>query len=639
MKSRSFLVVAVLAIAVLGFSGFVGAQTADNSSLIAQLMAQIQALQAQLQALQGQQGATQALWCHNFNVNLGVGSGGMGGGARASNTADNDVVALKKVLAERGLYDLNIDEPGTAGSSIKATVFHEQLAAAIVEFQEEFADEILKPSNLKRGTGYFGPSTRAKLNKLYGCSKIQPLVCTADCPGVCGNDGKTYCNKCVATSAGITILYDGKCNCTPNWKIGEWQACQVNTGKQIRDVNDLNHCGVTTNIPTRWQTCSTTQPSITITSPNSGTETWQVGSMQNISWTTVGISASDVSTVRLRSESGQEYYIPGNYLATTSGAISHAGSYQFTVPSSVPAGKYKAEVKIEVNGQTYSDASNNFFTITAPTRTVNFLSPAGGTYGVGSVLTITLSEPDFSQSGQSLQLIRRESGKTDSFVMFIGGNHAWTSSYSWTIPSDFSAGTYLIYVSGGGIVNTPNTDVQAWSLPFTIVSSGPQTTCSSFTYSDWGACSGNTQSRNIQTSLPNGCIGGTPVLTQNCTTLATCSPITVNGVVYSLSPCTISMTMPHGQGNKNFSTTIVGNGQYSFSVYGYGDGFPTYGILGGLSGSATGNKTLNLYFNDSYLPLLNGNQIKTYSGYLPIIISQGGATGTLNLGVNLVVTP
>ena len=45
------------------------------------------------------------------------------------------------------------------------------------------------------------------------------------------------------------------------------------------------------------------------------------------------------------------------------------------------------------------------------------------------------------------------------------------------------------------------------------------TTCSSFTYSAWGACSNNTQTRTVSTSTPDGCTVGTPApeLTQSCT--------------------------------------------------------------------------------------------------------------------------
>ena len=50
-------------------------------------------------------------------------------------------------------------------------------------------------------------------------------------------------------------------------------------------------------------------------------------------------------------------------------------------------------------------------------------------------------------------------------------------------------------------------------------SSGSQVTCTSFTYSAWGACTSTgtqTQSRTVVTSLPSGCTGGNPILEQFC---------------------------------------------------------------------------------------------------------------------------
>jgi hypothetical protein len=44
------------------------------------------------------------------------------------------------------------------------------------------------------------------------------------------------------------------------------------------------------------------------------------------------------------------------------------------------------------------------------------------------------------------------------------------------------------------------------------------TTCSSFTYSAWGACQANgTQTRTVLSSSPSGCTGGSPITSQSCT--------------------------------------------------------------------------------------------------------------------------
>ncbi len=45
--------------------------------------------------------------------------------------------------------------------------------------------------------------------------------------------------------------------------------------------------------------------------------------------------------------------------------------------------------------------------------------------------------------------------------------------------------------------------------------------CTSFTYSEWGICLSDTQERTILTQTPDGCSGGSPELTQSCTTSST----------------------------------------------------------------------------------------------------------------------
>ncbi len=44
----------------------------------------------------------------------------------------------------------------------------------------------------------------------------------------------------------------------------------------------------------------------------------------------------------------------------------------------------------------------------------------------------------------------------------------------------------------------------------------PVSECASWTYSDWGSCSGGQQTRSILSSIPSGCSGGSPVLSQSC---------------------------------------------------------------------------------------------------------------------------
>jgi hypothetical protein len=103
--------------------------------------------------------------------------------------------------------------------------------------------------------------------------------------------------------------------------------------------------------------------------------------------------------------------------------------------------------------------------------------------------------------------------------------------------------------------------------------------------------------------------------------------ITVNGAVYTLGTNAIVATMIHGQGDKSFEVALHGHGLYGFSVYGYGVGFPTYGIIADTaSGGVVDDFTLKLHFSDAYLSP-DGDMPKTYSGYLPIHVFQGSETG------------
>jgi len=144
MKNARTYIASVFLLAIL-LPSSVSAQT------LADLQAQINALLEQVQKLQMLLGKPQGTeqWCHTFNTNLGIGSGG--------GEVANLVVALRKEKLDVGDTDY----------------YDETVASAVTGFQEKYRSEILTPAGLKNGTGYVGGRTRAKLNTLYNCGSSE----------------------------------------------------------------------------------------------------------------------------------------------------------------------------------------------------------------------------------------------------------------------------------------------------------------------------------------------------------------------------------------------------------------------------------------------------------------------------------
>jgi len=87
-------------------------------------------------------------------------------------------------------------------------------------------------------------------------------------------------------------------------------------------------------------------------------------------------------------------------------------------------------------------------------------------------------------------------------------------SFTFTTPSVI--GTTDLSINVSFIRNDGLMQNVQWSPAVHIVVEIP--TCNSWTYSDWTSCSADgTQTRDIVSSLPNSCTGGSPVLSQSCT--------------------------------------------------------------------------------------------------------------------------
>jgi hypothetical protein len=107
-------------------------------------------------------------WCYTFNANLGFVSSG-----------SSDVGQLHTALTKQGI----------SFSPDIGNIYSTGTATAVSIFQERYASDVLRSHGLTKGTGFFGNSTRAKLNQLYGCTNQtndtedtdnQTIACTQD---------------------------------------------------------------------------------------------------------------------------------------------------------------------------------------------------------------------------------------------------------------------------------------------------------------------------------------------------------------------------------------------------------------------------------------------------------------------------
>jgi peptidoglycan hydrolase-like protein with peptidoglycan-binding domain len=436
MKIKFLVLAAILSAAIFGFS--VKAQPVDNSALIAQLQAQIASLIAQIKVLQGNQGVSLGTWCHDFSINLKIGD------SDNKNNVGNDIRNLQDILGKEGLYvsDYSAATDGT---------FTEGTAASVVRFQQKYGIS---------ATGFVGPLTRAKLNKLYGCGIIKAL------------------------------------------------------------------------------------PSITIISPN-GSESYQVnGGPINVKWTTNNVPSTFIfDVIRLRGyPNGGEYILATNVL--------NDGQETVAIPSSVPVGSYKLEMKAYLNNTLVMDASDNHFNIISSSQpSITVSSPNGEeTWQKGTKQTIRWNPSYSCSSGMpcavpsnvTVTLLGNFSGCSNSAVaclpvmdpiFTIASNVNDTGSYEWNV-GNFSSAQYATAISSGkysmriceSYVGGDKCDIS--DANFTIIDSTaactPNWTCG------WGQCINGYQSQTVIDA--NNC-GASPLNSGiACTTLAQQCPATLSVV-------------------------------------------------------------------------------------------------------------
>ncbi len=119
-----------------------------------------------------------------------------------------------------------------------------------------------------------------------------------------------------------------------------------------------------------------TDVNLTLTAPNGG-ETWYIGSIQNITWNTIGT----INAVKLEFSANN-----GTTWQTIAASVNNTGSYAWTIPASAST---SCRVRIsDASDATRTDMSNAVFTIA--TQFLSVTSPNGGqTLILGSLQNLT----------------------------------------------------------------------------------------------------------------------------------------------------------------------------------------------------------------------------------------------------------
>jgi hypothetical protein len=155
--SRSRKVASIIAGSVLTLAlvpVLVQGQTVEElQAQIEQLLAQLAQLQAQLAQLQGEQPPVPAA-CQGISFDRNLKQGMTG----------TDVKCLQALLNTDPETKVADQGPGSPGN--ETSYFGPLTRAAVIKFQEKYAEDVLAPWNLTTGTGFVGSTTRAKLNEL-----------------------------------------------------------------------------------------------------------------------------------------------------------------------------------------------------------------------------------------------------------------------------------------------------------------------------------------------------------------------------------------------------------------------------------------------------------------------------------------
>lgn len=349
----------------------------DLRAAIANLEKQIQELKKQINELRG--GATGTTTpsnaidtgtisrpCYVFWRNMKVGDRG------------EDVEKLQEILKEEGF-------------EIKEKNFGQATKKAIEKFQEENETSILLPYGLAKGTGYFGPSTRSFINKLYRCNRLEPIIKSIEGPETLavGEKGvwkvRAVVNK--MAQGGDTLRY------SVDWgdKFIAIGAESAVSQEIVSQSATFEHTYSATSTYVITFTVSNQYGSIVgrvkvrvgseaesefikVISPNGGEE-WRIGETRNIRWKDKNGGLVDIFITSYKlpcpvgadcTSSAPTFLGP---IATNVPSSAGESSYNWIIGTSTPVGRYRIRICDKETG--LCDSSNKPFEIKAALPSVN----------------------------------------------------------------------------------------------------------------------------------------------------------------------------------------------------------------------------------------------------------------------------
>jgi hypothetical protein len=453
MKTKYFVVVAVLVTALLSFAT---PAKADMPSCFAQLSALSNADQiacltdvityltgqiTQMLAAQNNSGnqntaTSQDGGCHTFTKNLGYRESG-----------DPEVGYLHTALALP-------TEGFSSGDDANTNNYTDATATAVAAFQVKYGIAPVNPAN----QGYFGTTTRQKMNSLYGCnvatnqnqtsatitsdSQITTSLANTN-PTLTGTATISQVNVSLYNAYGDKLYGSLVSVVNGSWSVTVNQGLPY--GQYTVYVYDANNNQLATKTLTISATAQDTtnnnntsqNGTITVTSPRGG-ETLRTGKAYNITWTSQNLaSGATVNIVLVNSvynTNSVKQTIATNVLAS-------AGTYSWTIPTSLSSWIYnKVEIYDASNSSTKAFSSSDF-TIVNPL--INIIR-AG--YGQASITSVEWSAESFyglpTPANMSISLVgsNTEVQVVQSMPVITGAGRADGGIYSFNVSDDSISG-------------------------------------------------------------------------------------------------------------------------------------------------------------------------------------------------------